>query len=196
MDVRIHDLLTRLATVSPQRIGATLGDDVRTFARARRRRQPGRAPADRRGGRTRRPGRLVGTDGARRARARLRDQQGGRARSRRSTRTSARPEADDALQTLTPAARRRAPRGRRRRARAVAEPLGLPVMVTAPGWHASASTARAAARRVRPKTSATSSSPAARPACRRARWSRTAPRGCAPSSTTSRPAPPAAAGTW
>ena len=32
MDVRIHDLLTRLATVSPQRIGATLGDDARTFA--------------------------------------------------------------------------------------------------------------------------------------------------------------------
>src|SRR4029077_5719515 len=32
MDVRIHDLLARLAAVSPQRVGATLGDDVRTFA--------------------------------------------------------------------------------------------------------------------------------------------------------------------
>ena len=32
MDVRIHDLLARLATVSPHRIGATLGDDIRTFA--------------------------------------------------------------------------------------------------------------------------------------------------------------------
>ena len=31
MDVRIHDLLARLAAVSPQRVGATLGDDVRTF---------------------------------------------------------------------------------------------------------------------------------------------------------------------
>ena len=32
MDVRIHDLLARLAAVSPHRVGATLGDDVRTFA--------------------------------------------------------------------------------------------------------------------------------------------------------------------
>jgi fatty-acyl-CoA synthase len=31
LDVRIHDLLARLATVSPDRIGATLGDDARTF---------------------------------------------------------------------------------------------------------------------------------------------------------------------
>jgi len=32
MDVRIHDLLTRLALVYPARVGATLGDDVRTFS--------------------------------------------------------------------------------------------------------------------------------------------------------------------
>jgi fatty-acyl-CoA synthase len=31
MDVRIHDLLARLAVVSPHRVGATLGEDVRTF---------------------------------------------------------------------------------------------------------------------------------------------------------------------
>ena len=31
MDVRIHDLLARLAVVSPHRVGATLGDDIRTF---------------------------------------------------------------------------------------------------------------------------------------------------------------------
>jgi acyl-CoA synthetase (AMP-forming)/AMP-acid ligase II len=32
MDVRIHDLLVRAALVSPSRIGATMGDDARTFA--------------------------------------------------------------------------------------------------------------------------------------------------------------------
>jgi acyl-CoA synthetase (AMP-forming)/AMP-acid ligase II len=32
MDVRIHDLLARTALVQPHRIGATLGDDTRTFA--------------------------------------------------------------------------------------------------------------------------------------------------------------------
>jgi len=32
MDVRIHDLLARTALVQPNRIGATLGDDTRTFA--------------------------------------------------------------------------------------------------------------------------------------------------------------------
>ena len=32
MDVRIHDLLARAARVYPSRVGATLGDDIRTFA--------------------------------------------------------------------------------------------------------------------------------------------------------------------
>ena len=32
MDVRIHDLLVRAALVSPSRVGATMGDDARTFA--------------------------------------------------------------------------------------------------------------------------------------------------------------------
>lgn len=31
LDVRVHDILSRLATVSPDRIGATLGDEARTF---------------------------------------------------------------------------------------------------------------------------------------------------------------------
>src|ERR1700712_1384948 len=31
LDVRIHDVLARCASVGPQRIGATLGDDARTF---------------------------------------------------------------------------------------------------------------------------------------------------------------------
>jgi fatty-acyl-CoA synthase len=32
LDVRIHDILARLATVCPDRIGATLGDEARTFS--------------------------------------------------------------------------------------------------------------------------------------------------------------------
>src|SRR5262249_53486766 len=32
IDVRIHDLLVRAALVSPSRIGATMGDEARTFA--------------------------------------------------------------------------------------------------------------------------------------------------------------------
>jgi hypothetical protein len=32
MDVRIHDLLVRAALVSPSRVGATIGDEARTFA--------------------------------------------------------------------------------------------------------------------------------------------------------------------
>jgi fatty-acyl-CoA synthase len=31
LDVRVHDILTRLATISPDRVGATLGDAARTF---------------------------------------------------------------------------------------------------------------------------------------------------------------------
>jgi acyl-CoA synthetase (AMP-forming)/AMP-acid ligase II len=31
LDVRIHDILARLATISPTRVGATLGDEARTF---------------------------------------------------------------------------------------------------------------------------------------------------------------------
>ena len=49
---------------------------------------------------------------------------------------------------------------------------------------------RAAARREQRGRRATCSSPAARPACRRARCSRTGPPGCAPSSATSRRARP------
>src|SRR5258705_422572 len=40
MDVRIHDLLARVAAVSPRRVGATLGDDVRTFAQLDARANP------------------------------------------------------------------------------------------------------------------------------------------------------------
>ena len=78
MDVRIHDLLTRLALVYPaphRRDPRRRRPHVR---RTRRRCQPRRAPADGRRGRAARPGRVVGADRARRARARLRDQQGGR----------------------------------------------------------------------------------------------------------------------
>ena len=31
LDVRVHDILARLAKISPTRVGATLGDEARTF---------------------------------------------------------------------------------------------------------------------------------------------------------------------
>src|SRR3954467_13718317 len=31
LDVRVHDILARLATISPTRVGATLGEECRTF---------------------------------------------------------------------------------------------------------------------------------------------------------------------
>ena len=137
MDVRIHDLLTRLATVSPQRIGATLGDDVRTFAQldaganraAHRLAVEGVAPGDRvvwwgptvldalelAYGISKAGGTLAPINP-----------------------NFSETEAADALQTVKPRLVVVDP-GVEDVARAVAAPLGLPVMVTAPGWHASAS---------------------------------------------------------
>jgi len=139
MDVRIHDLLTRLAVVSPERVGATLGDDVRTFAQL--------------------------DTGANRAAHRL-IAEGVEPRDRvvwwgptvldalelaygiskaGATLAPINPnfgetEATDALQTLQPRLVVVHP-DVEDAARSVAEPLGLPVMVIAPGWHAGASTA-------------------------------------------------------
>jgi fatty-acyl-CoA synthase len=138
MDVRIHDLLARLATVSPHRVGATLGDDERTFAAL--------------------------DAGANRAAHRL-IAEGVQPRDRvvwwgptvldalelaygiskaGATLAPINPnfsehEAVDAMHTLKPRLVVVHP-DVEDVARAVAEPLGLPVVVTAPGWHASAST--------------------------------------------------------
>ncbi len=83
---------------------------------ARRRRQPRRAPADRRRGRRPATG---SCGGARRCSTRSSSPTASArpaARWRRSTRTSAKPRPTDALQTLKPAPRGRAPRRRGRRA--------------------------------------------------------------------------------
>ena len=45
LDVRVHDILARLAQISPDRVGATLGDDARTFRELDTGRDAGRTPA-------------------------------------------------------------------------------------------------------------------------------------------------------
>jgi acyl-CoA synthetase (AMP-forming)/AMP-acid ligase II len=138
MDVRIHDLLARLALVSPRRVGATLGDDARTFAEldaganraAHRLIAEGVAPRDRVvwWGPTVLDALELGY-GISKA--------GGTLAPINPNFSEA--EATDALQTLTPRLVVVHP-DVEDVARAVAEPLDLPIMVTTPGWHASAST--------------------------------------------------------
>ena len=138
MDVRIHDLLARLATVSPRRVGATLGDDARTF---------GELDA----GANRAAHRLIAEGVAPRDRvvwwgptvldalelAYGISKAGGTLAPINPNFSEA--EATDALQTLKPRLVVVHP-DVEDVARAVAEPLGLQVMVTTPDWHASAST--------------------------------------------------------
>jgi acyl-CoA synthetase (AMP-forming)/AMP-acid ligase II len=138
MDVRIHDLLARLAAVSPQRIGATLGDDARTFAQldagatraAHRLIAEGVAPGDRVvwWGPTVLDALELGY-GISKAGATLAP----------INPNFSEAEVDDALQTLAPRLVVVHP-DVEDSARAVAEPLDLPILVTTPGWHASAST--------------------------------------------------------
>ena len=89
------------------------------------------------------------------------------------------PEARSALETLRPRLVVVHPEFEDA-ARAVAEPLGLPVLVTGHGVARRRRVHTAPPRSARARTRASSSSPAGRPGCRRARCSRTAPRGCAP----------------
>ena len=122
-------------SVSPDRIGATLGDEARTFGEldTGANRAAHRLAAE--GVAAGRPGHLVGPHGVRRARGRATAPASSAPPSRRSTPTSP-----------SPRRRRRSrccargswspPRRTRTLARAVAEPLGLAVLVTAPGWHA------------------------------------------------------------
>ena len=138
MDVRIHDLLTRLAVVSPQRIGATLGDDARTFGQldaganraAHRLIAEGIEPRDRVvwwG-----PTVLDALElayGVSKAGATLAPINPNFSES----------EATDALRTLKPRLVV-VHRDVEDVARAVAEPLNVPVTVMTPEWHASAST--------------------------------------------------------
>ena len=181
MDVRIHDILARAAArCSPTRIGATLGDEPRTFAELDAGCQPRRAPARGRGRRAARPGGVVGSDRARRARARLRHLASSAPPSRRSTPTSPSPRRRPRSRPARRASWSRIPTTRTPRARSPSR-SGSPWSSPTPGWHDGASTTalprvgdeRGPVRR--------SSSPAGRPACRRARCSRTARPGCAPS---------------
>ena len=138
MDVRIHDLLARLAAVSPRRVGATLGDDVRTFAQldaganraAHRLIAEGIEPRDR----------VVWWGPTVLDALELAygiSKAGGTLAPINPNFSEA--ESIDALQTLKPRLVVAHP-DVEDMARAVAEPLGLPVMVTTDGWHASAST--------------------------------------------------------
>jgi len=137
MDVRIHDLLARLGAVSPQRVGATLGDDVRTFAQLD-------------AGANRAAHRLIAEGVERHDRvvwwgptvldalelAYGISKAGGTLAPINPNFSEA--EATDALQTVKPRLVVVHP-DVEDVARAVAEPLGLAVTVMADGWHASAS---------------------------------------------------------
>src|SRR5262249_19501577 len=137
MDVRIHDLLARTALVQPHRIGATLGDDARTFAAldtganraAHRLGAEGVGPLDRVlwwG-----PTTLDALElayGVSKAGAVLAP----------ITPNFTEPEAVDAFETLTPRLVVTHP-DTEEPARAVAGRFGVPVITTASGWHADAS---------------------------------------------------------
>ena len=137
MDVRIHDLLARTALVQPHRIGATLGDDARTFAEldtganraAHRVQAEGVGPLDRVlwWGPTALDALELGY-GVSKAGAVLAP----------INPNFTEREAIDAFETLTPRlvvthADTEEP------ARAVAGRFGVPVITTGPGWHADAS---------------------------------------------------------
>jgi len=134
MDVRIHDLLARLAVVYPSRIGATLGDDVRTFGAldaganraAHRLIAEGVAPLDRVvwWGPTALDALELGY-GVTKAGATLAP----------INPNFTEPEAVSALETLRPRLVVAHP-DVADVARAVAAPLGLPVIATDPGWNA------------------------------------------------------------
>jgi fatty-acyl-CoA synthase len=136
MDVRIHDLLSRLAAVRPNRVGATLGDDIRTFAQldaganraAHRLLAEGVAPRDR----------VVWWGPTALDALEL----GYGISKIGATQSPVNPnfseaEATDALHTLTPRLVVAHP-DYEDAARAAADPLEIPVLVAAEGWHAGA----------------------------------------------------------
>lgn len=137
MDVRIHDLLSRLAAVSPRRVGATLGDDIRTFGELD-------AGANRAAHRLQAEG-IVARDHVTWWGPTALDaiELGYGISKLGATQAPINPnfsetEAIDALQTLKTRLVVVHP-DYEAVARAVAEPLDIPVLVAAPGWHAGAS---------------------------------------------------------
>jgi fatty-acyl-CoA synthase len=138
LDVRIHDILARLAKMCPARVGATLGDEARTFAEldtgatraAHRLAAAGVARGDRVTwwGPTAFEVLEVGY-GASKAGAAMAPINPG----------FTEPEATSALEVLHPRLVVAHPQ-HEDLARSVAEPLGLEVLVTTPGWSNGAST--------------------------------------------------------
>ena len=133
MDVRIHDLLVRARRGAPARVGATIGDEARTFAEldAGANRAAHRLIGRRRA--ARRPGRVVGPDACSTRSSSATASARRAPRWRRSTRTSP--------------SRRPSPRSRRWQPRlvvahpdvadaahAATDPLGVPIVVMHDGW--------------------------------------------------------------
>ncbi len=137
MDVRIHDILARRAGLTPHRIGATLGDDARTFAELD-------------AGANRAAHRLAGAGVTAHDRVvwwgptALDALELGYGTTKLGAAIApinpnfTEPEAASALETLRPRLVAAHP-GFEAVARAVAEPLGLSVLVTEPGWRDGAS---------------------------------------------------------
>ena len=139
LDVRIHDVLARVASVSPRRLGATLGDDARTFGELET-------------GATRAAHRLAATGVTAGDRVTwwgptaFETLEVGYGTSKLGAAIApvnpnfTEPEATAALEVLRPRVVVAHPE-HEAVARAVAEPLGLEVLVTTEGWSAGASTA-------------------------------------------------------
>jgi acyl-CoA synthetase (AMP-forming)/AMP-acid ligase II len=138
LDVRVHDILARLAKVSPTRVGATLGDEARTFRELDT-------------GATRAAHRLAGAGVAHGDRVTwwgptaLDALEVGYGTSKIGAAIApinpnfTEPEAAAALEVLHPRVVVPHP-VHEDVARAVAEPMGIDVLVTAPGWTDGAST--------------------------------------------------------
>ena len=174
MDVRIHDLLARTALVQPNRIGATLGDEARTFAELDT--NANRVTHRLAGEGVELLDRVVwwGPTALDALSTRLRHLE-----ARRHARAD-QPELHRARGGLGP--RDPAPATRRRRTRPRWTPPTPPPIRSAcrsSSWTTAGSTVRRARSRpasVRARTRTSSSSPAGRPASPRGRCCRTAPR--------------------
>jgi acyl-CoA synthetase (AMP-forming)/AMP-acid ligase II len=139
LDVRIHDVLARLATVSPDRIGATLGEEARTFGEL----DTGAARAAHR---LAAAGVTVGDRVTWWGPTAFDTLEVGYGASKLGAAIApinpnfTEPEAASALEVLHPRVVVAHPE-HEDVARAVAEPMGLCVLVTTPGWSAAASSA-------------------------------------------------------
>ncbi len=138
LDVRVHDILARLATVCPDRVGATLGEDARTFGELD-------TGATRAAHRLAAAGVAVGDRVTWWGPTAFETLEVGYGTSKLGAAIApinpnfTEPEAASALEVLHPRVVVAHPE-HEDVARAVAEPLGLEVLVTATGWSDGAST--------------------------------------------------------